>query len=96
MVQDDAQVACRVLFVAKALVDCGDRAILVGELDPPHPHRDIALNKAGRGDAFHRAPAHDRKAVVQWVFFRVTAEIGQCARFGWAERLSAACHGWFE
>lgn len=68
MVQNDAQSANLVLLVTKALVDRGDGAVLVGQLDPPHPHRDVALNNAGRGDAFHRAPAHDRKTVVEWIF----------------------------
>ncbi len=47
MMQDDAQDACFVLLVAKALVHRGDGAVLVGQLDPAHPHGDIALDEAG-------------------------------------------------
>ena len=94
--QDDAQLALRVLLVAKAFVDSGDGPVFVGQLDPPHPHRDIALNEAGRGDALHCAPAHDREPFVQWVVCRMAAEIGHCAGSRGAECLLTACHCRFE
>lgn len=96
MVQNYTQRAVFVLLVAKAFVDRGDGTILVGRLDPPHPHRNIALDKGGRGYVLRRAPAHNRETVVERVFVGVPAEIRQCACFGRAERLLAACHSRFE
>ena len=96
MVQDDAQRTALVLLIAKTFVDSGDRPVLVGQLDPAHPHRHVALKEAGRRNALHRAPTHNRKTIIKWILCRVATEIGQGAGLGQAERLSTACHGRFE
>lgn len=96
MVQNDAQISCAVFLVAKALIDCGDGTVFVGQFDPAHPHRDTTFDESRRGDALKRAPAHNRKPVVERVFFGVAAEIGQRTSLCQAKCLCAACHGWLE
>ena len=84
VVQHDAHRTVSVFLVTKAVVDLGEVAVFVCQLDPAHPHADIAFNEVRRAFVIERAPTLDAKTTVQRIVFVMAVELGQGPRFGWS------------